>query len=155
MKVGGRRELLIPPELAYGSRGAGGRIPPNATLFFEVELLSVLKKLDSGLEYHDIKEGTGVTPRNGQTCVVHYTGWLWRNGKGRKFDSSRDRGEPFSFRIGRRDVIEGWDQGVATMRLGGKRELLIPADLAYGAEGNRDIPSNATLFFEVELLAVK
>jgi peptidylprolyl isomerase len=156
MKVGGKRALLIPAELGYGARGAGGVIPPNATLYFEVELLGVMQKTDSGLEYRDLTVGTGATPRRGQTCVVHYTGWLWRNSKGRKFDSSKDRGEPFSFTIGEGGVIKGWDEGVATMKVGGKRELLIPAELGYGATGaGRDIPPNATLFFEVELLGVK
>ena len=156
MKVGGKRELLIPPELAYGTRGTGGVIPANATLLFEVELVGVMKIVDGGLEYRDVKEGTGAKPDAGQTCVVHYTGWLWRNAKGRKFDSSRDRDDPFSFRLGAGEVIKGWDKGVATMKVGGKRELLIPADLGYGARGaGRGIPSNATLFFEVELLAVK
>ncbi len=156
MKVGGKRELLIPAELAYGERGAGGVIPPNATLLFEVELLGVMKKTDSGLEYRDIKVGDGRSPKTGQTCVMHYTGWLWQNSKGRKFDSSVDRGEPFPFVIGERQVIAGWDEGVSTMKVGGKRELLIPAELGYGARGSgRDIPPNAALLFEVELLEVK
>jgi FKBP-type peptidyl-prolyl cis-trans isomerase len=156
MKVGGKRDLLIPADLGYGARGAGGVIPPNATLFFEVELLGVMHKTDSGLEYRDVKVGDGPAPRRGQSCVVHYTGWLWRNAKGRKFDSSKDRGEPFSFAIGQGGVIQGWDEGVATMKVGGKRELIIPAELGYGARGSgRDIPPNSTLFFEVELLDVK
>jgi peptidylprolyl isomerase len=156
MKVGGKRELLVPPDLAYGSRGAGGVIPPNATLLFEVELVGVMKKTDSGLEYRDIKVGDGPLPEAGQTCVVHYTGWLWEGAKGKKFDSSVDRGTPFSFPVGKRRVIAGWDEGVATMKVGGKRELLIPAELGYGARGaGRDIPPNATLLFEVELLEVK
>ncbi len=156
MKVGGKRELLIPPDLAYGERGAGGVIPPNATLFFEVELLGVMTRTKSGLQYRDIKVGTGPSPRRGQTCVMHYTGWLWRNAKGKKFDSSVDRREPFSFAIGQREVIGGWDEGVATMKVGGKRELLIPPDLGYGQRGaGHDIPPNATLLFEVELLDVK
>lgn len=156
MKIGGRRELLIPPRLAYGDRGAGGVIPANATLVFEVELLGVMTKTDTGLEYRDLKQGTGPTPRPGQNCVVHYTGWLWHNTKGRKFDSSRDHGEPFSFRVGESEVIKGWDQGIASMKVGGKRELLIPAHLGYGSRGmGREIPGNATLYFEVELLAVK
>ena len=156
MKVGGKRELLIPAELAYGAKGAGGVIPPNATLLFEVELLGVFKKTESGLEYRDIKIGDGPSPKTGQTCVMHYTGWLWRGSKGKKFDSSVDKGEPFPFPIGKRRVIAGWDEGVATMKVGGKRELVIPAKLGYGARGaGRDIPPNANLIFEVELLEVK
>ena len=156
MKVGGKRELLVPPDLAYGARGAGGVIPPNATLLFEVELIGVMKKTDSGLEYRDIKVGDGPSPKTGQTCVMHYTGWLWQGSKGKKFDSSVDKGEPLPFPIGRRRVIAGWDEGVATMKVGGKRELLIPPELGYGEKGYPGaIPPNATLFFEVELLEVK
>jgi FKBP-type peptidyl-prolyl cis-trans isomerase len=156
MKVRGKRELLVPPELGYGARGAGGVIPPNATLCFEVELLGVMKKTDSGLEYRDIKVGDGPSPEAGQTCVVHYTGWLWQSGKGRKFDSSVDRGQAFPFPVGMKKVIAGWDEGVSTMKVGGKRELLIPAKLGYGARGaGAKIPPNSSLFFEVELLEVK
>jgi FKBP-type peptidyl-prolyl cis-trans isomerase len=157
MKVGGKRELLIPPELAYSARGAGGVIPPNATLFFEVALIEKFEKTDSGLEYIDDKEGDGVLPKSGQTCHVHYTGWLWTNGaKGRKFDSSVDTGQPIPFRLGKGEVIEGWDEGIATMKVGGKRRLLIPAKLGYGRNGNPpEIPGNADLLFEVELVKVK
>jgi FKBP-type peptidyl-prolyl cis-trans isomerase len=157
MKVGGKRELLIPAALGHGDRGAGGgAIPPNATLFYEVELLGVFKKTDSGLEYRDIKEGAGPAPKAGQTCVMHYTGWLWNGSKGKKFDSSVDRGEPLPFTLGKKQVIAGWDEGVSTMKVGGKRELLIPADLAYGERGYPgSIPPNATLLFEVELLEAK
>jgi peptidylprolyl isomerase len=111
----------------------------------------------SGLKYIDTKEGTGVTPQQGQTCVMHYTGWLYENGaKGKKFDSSVDRGQPFSFRIGVGQVIKGWDEGVATMKVGGKRTLIIPPELGYGARGAGGvIPPNATLIFDVELLDVK
>jgi peptidylprolyl isomerase len=111
----------------------------------------------SGLQYEDTKEGTGASPKAGQTCVMHYTGWLWENGaKGKKFDSSVDRGQPFEFPIGQGRVIKGWDEGVATMKIGGKRNLLIPSDLAYGSRAMGGvIPPNATLFFEVELLGVK
>ena len=111
----------------------------------------------TGLEITDIKVGTGSTPRKGQTCVMHYTGWLYENGKkGKKFDSSVDRGEPFEFPIGTRRVIAGWDEGVATMKVGGKRTLIIPPELGYGARGAGGvIPPNATLIFDVELLAVK
>ena len=111
----------------------------------------------SGLQITDSKVGTGATPKPGQTCVMHYTGWLYQNGaKGKKFDSSVDRGEPFEFPIGQKRVIAGWDEGVATMKVGGKRTLIIPPALGYGARGAGDaIPPNATLIFEVELLGVK
>ena len=118
---------------------------------------SKMTKTSSGLQYEDTKVGTGATPQKGQTCVMHYTGWLWENGaKGKKFDSSLDRGTPFSFPIGQGHVIKGWDEGVATMKVGGKRTLLIPPDLGYGSRGaGGAIPPNATLLFEVELLDVK
>jgi peptidylprolyl isomerase len=111
----------------------------------------------SGLQITDGKVGTGATPKAGQTCVMHYTGWLYENGaKGKKFDSSLDRGQPFEFPIGQRRVIAGWDEGVATMKVGGKRTLIIPPALGYGARGaGGAIPPNATLIFEVELLDVK
>ena len=111
----------------------------------------------SGLQIIDTKAGTGPSPKPGQTCVMHYTGWLYENGaKGKKFDSSVDRGEPFEFKIGLRQVIAGWDEGVATMKVGGKRTLIIPPELGYGARGaGGDIPPNATLIFDVELLGIK
>ncbi|ODA66671.1 FK506-binding protein [Methyloligella halotolerans] len=112
---------------------------------------------DSGLGVGDITVGTGPQPKPGQTVVVHYTGWLYERGtKARKFDSSVDRGEPFSFTLGKGQVIEGWDEGVASMKEGGKRTLIIPPELAYGESGAGDaIPPNATLIFDVELLDVK
>ena len=115
------------------------------------------KKTASGLQYQDSKEGVGAKPETGQTCVMHYTGWLYKNGKkGKKFDSSVDKGKPFSFTIGQGQVIQGWDEGVATMKVGGKRTLVIPSELGYGERGAGGvIPPNATLLFEVELLAVK
>jgi FKBP-type peptidyl-prolyl cis-trans isomerase len=111
----------------------------------------------SGLQIIDSKVGTGASPASGQTCVMHYTGWLYENGqKGKKFDSSVDRNEPFEFKIGQRQVIAGWDEGVASMKVGGKRTLIIPPALGYGARGAGGvIPPNATLMFDVELLAVK
>ena len=111
----------------------------------------------SGLQYEDTKVGTGAAPAKGQTCVMHYTGWLWVDGaKGTKFDSSVDRGRPFSFPLGQGRVIKGWDEGVATMNQGGKRTLLIPPDLGYGPRGAGGvIPPNATLLFEVELLEIQ
>jgi peptidylprolyl isomerase len=110
-----------------------------------------------GLKIIDTQPGTGASPKTGQTCVMHYTGWLYENGtKGKKFDSSVDRGTPFEFKIGVGQVIAGWDEGVATMKVGGKRTLIIPPELGYGARGAGGvIPGNATLIFDVELLAVK
>ena len=111
----------------------------------------------TGLKIIDTTVGAGASPKSGQTCVMHYTGWLFDGGaKGRKFDSSVDRGEPFEFPIGMKRVIAGWDEGVATMKVGGKRTLIIPPELGYGARGAGGvIPPNATLIFDVELLAVK
>jgi FKBP-type peptidyl-prolyl cis-trans isomerase len=157
MRAGGKRELLIPANLAFGEHGAGGVIPPNADVLYEVELLEIWKRTDSGLEYVDEREGTGAEPSTGQTCVIHYTVWLWRgNAKGKKIDSSVDRDEPFSFSLGHSEVLKGRDEGVATMRVGGKRKLLIPAELGYGDAGKgNEIPPKTTLFFVVELLKVK
>jgi peptidylprolyl isomerase len=111
----------------------------------------------SGLKIEDTQLGTGATPQAGQTCVMHYTGWLYENGvKGEKFDSSVDRGQPFEFPLGMGRVIRGWDEGVASMKVGGKRTLIIPPELGYGARGAGGvIPPNATLMFDVELLGVK
>ena len=119
---------------------------------------SKMHRTPSGLQYEDTKVGTGATPQKGQTCVMHYTGWLWENNaKGKKFDSSVDRGTPFQFKLGQGQVIRGWDEGIATMKVGGKRTLIIPPDLAYGSRnvGNGLIPANSTLTFDVELLDVK
>jgi FKBP-type peptidyl-prolyl cis-trans isomerase FkpA len=116
-----------------------------------------MTRTDSGLQYRAITEATGEKPQTGQTCVVHYTGWLWENGeKGKKFDSSVDRGQPFQFTVGRGQVIKGWDEGVLLMNIGSKYELLIPPELGYGHRGAGNvIPPGATLLFEVELLKVK
>ena len=110
----------------------------------------------SGLKYVDAKVGAGEEAIKGMTVSVHYTGWLYSNGKrGAKFDSSVGRGQPFSFKLGAGQVIKGWDEGVAGMKVGGKRELFIPPNLGYGANGAGSvIPPNATLDFEVELLKV-
>lgn len=111
----------------------------------------------SGLTVTDTTVGTGDSPKTGQKCVMHYTGWLYNDGaKGAKFDSSVDRGQPFKFNIGVGQVIKGWDEGVSTMKVGGKRTLIIPANLGYGARGAGGvIPPNATLIFDVELLGVE
>ncbi|WP_240907034.1 FKBP-type peptidyl-prolyl cis-trans isomerase [Paludisphaera rhizosphaerae] len=132
----------------------GLSIPARAQ---EAKKEKAMTKTDSGLEYRDAKEGTGAVAKAGNTCKMHYTGWLWEDGKkGKKFDSSLDRDEPFDFPLGAGMVIKGWDEGVAGMKVGGKRELLIPAKLGYGARGAGGvIPPNATLYFEVELLGVR
>jgi peptidylprolyl isomerase len=112
----------------------------------------------SGLQYLETAVGTGACPTPGQTVLVHYTGWLSENGsKGKKFDSSLDRGEALAFPVGTGRVIKGWDEGLLTMKLGGKRTLIIPADLGYGARGAGGgvIPANATLIFDVELVGLK
>ncbi len=111
----------------------------------------------TGLQFKDTKVGTGATPKIGQTAVMHYTGWLYNNGeKGKKFDSSRDRGQPFEFPLGQGQVIKGWDEGVEGMKVGGKRTLVIPPELGYGARGAGGvIPPNAWLIFDVELVGVK
>ncbi|MBE9052143.1 FKBP-type peptidyl-prolyl cis-trans isomerase [Nostocales cyanobacterium LEGE 11386] len=107
----------------------------------------------SGLKYVELEEGTGATPEPGQTVVVHYTGTLE---DGTKFDSSRDRNRPFEFKIGVGQVIQGWDEGLSTMKVGGRRQLIIPSELGYGSRGAGGvIPPNATLLFDVELLDIK
>ena len=106
----------------------------------------------SGLKYQDIKVGKGPVPKQGQTVVVHYTGTLTN---GTKFDSSRDRGQPFEFQYGVQPVIQGWVEGLSTMRVGGRRKLIIPPSLGYGERDMGRIPPNSTLLFDVELLGIK
>ena len=168
MKVGGKRTLIIPAELGYGARGAGGVIPANATLKFDVELLEIEgggmedDETDSdggtsaGLLIEDTEVGTGTEATRGTNVSVHYTGWLYENGtQGKKFDSSLDRNSPFDFPLGGGMVIKGWDEGVQGMKVGGKRTLIIPPHLGYGARGAGGvIPGNATLKFDVVLLGV-
>ena len=151
MKIGGTRTLVI---------------PPNATLMFEVSLLGVaggdepvsldLQTSPSGLQFQDTVEGTGAEAKPGQRVSVHYTGWLYKDGmRGKKFDSSKDRGQPFRFNLGGGEVIRGWDEGVQGMKIGGTRMLVIPAELGYGSRGAGGvIPPNATLLFEVDLLSI-
>lgn len=119
--------------------------------------LSAVQRTRSGLGILDTREGTGEAASAGRTARVHYTGWLLENGaRGKKFDSSRDRGQPFEFPLGAGRVIKGWDEGVASMKVGGQRTLVIPADLGYGARGaGNAIPPNAALVFDVELLGLR
>lgn len=166
MQEGGTATLVIPPDLAYGAQGSPPTIPANATLTFEVELVDVWSGTPtpvadadytttaSGLQYYDLAQGDGATAAAGQTVVVHYIGWLT---DGTKFDSSMDRFQPFPFPLGGGRVIQGWDEGVTGMQVGGRRQLRIPANLAYGERGagNGAIPPGATLIFEVELLDIQ
>jgi len=114
-------------------------------------------EMPNGLKYTDNTTGTGTEATAGKKVSVHYTGWLYNNGaKGAKFDSSVDRGQPFQFTLGAHQVSAGWDEGVAGMKVGGKRTLIIPPELGYGARGAGGvIPPNATLMFDVELLGVQ
>ena len=166
MKVGGKRKLIIPPDLGYGSRGAGGVIPPNATLFFDVELIEIKPvfvdadfglpgkemNYESGLKTIIHIEGKGNTPVPGDEIVVHYKGLL---SDGTEFDSSHSRGKPFVFVVGQGRVIPGWDEALLKMKIGEKRTLIIPPDLGYGERGaGASIPPNSTLIFEVELINI-
>ena len=152
------RAFLRAPTLALSVALAGATLlAAGATTPAAAQPSGSTMTTPSGLQIIDAKVGTGASPKPGQTCVMHYTGWLYENGqKGKKFDSSVDRNEPFEFPIGQKRVIAGWDEGVATMKVGGKRTLIIPPALGYGARGAGGvIPPNATLMFDVELLAVK
>lgn len=147
IKIGEKRNLVIPPALGYGAQGAGGGlIPPNATLLFEVEALGVHE-----VEIDEVAEGDGQEVVKGDVITVHYVGTLE---DGTVFDSSRDRDQPFTTQIGTRSVIKGWDLGMVGMKVGGTRILTIPSELGYGPEDNPPIPGGSTLIFEVELLSI-
>jgi FKBP-type peptidyl-prolyl cis-trans isomerase len=169
MKVGGVRKVILPPETAYGEMGQPPSIPANATLILDLELLGIdpfskmpatlpgepvqgePTKTASGLTYYDLKVGEGASPSGPtDTVKVHYTGYLV---DGKKFDSSVDRGEPAEFVLNQ--VIAGWTEGVQSMKVGGKRKLVIPYELGYGVMGNRGIPPKAILIFDVELIEAK
>tara|TARA_B100001750_G_C15476550_1_gene582807 strand:- start:95 stop:961 length:867 start_codon:yes stop_codon:yes gene_type:complete len=167
MKVGGKRQLVIPANLGYGERGAGKVIPPNATLIFDVELIEIKEmyvdtdfslpgeeiNMESGLRMIEHIKGDGPKPTSGQLVSVHYRGFLTNASQ---FDSSHDRGSPFIFNVGEGKVIKGWDEAILDMNVGSKRTLIIPPELGYGPRGaGRMIPPNATLMFEVELIEIK
>ena len=169
MKLGAKKKFRIPASLAYGARGSRS-IPPNATLIFDVVLIDInpyskvppmeelpgdtvtgdIQSSDSGLQWYEIVEGSGDTPASSASNVeVHYTGWLT---DGMRFDSSVDRGETITFSLN--GVIAGWTEGVGSMKVGGKRKLIIPSHLGYGETGAGGvIPGGATLIFDVELIS--
>jgi FKBP-type peptidyl-prolyl cis-trans isomerase len=146
--------LLVPALLGGCDLNDFRRNPIQSGEDFARELnvnIDEMKRLPSGLRYQDLETGTGAEARPGSVVAVHYTGWLQ---DGREFDSSVG-GDPFVFPLGRRAVIDGWDEGVAGMRVGGKRKLVIPPALGYGSRANGPIPANSTLIFDVELLEVR
>ena len=166
LMVGDKATFTIPPELGYGSKAAG-KIPPNSTLIFDVELLKITERIipkpfevtdkdtittKSGLKYIVVEKGKGKQAGAGKIVLVHYTGYLTDN---TIFDSSIERGQPFEFTLGAGQVIKGWDEGIALLKVGGKTRLIIPPDLGYGSRATRKIPANATLIFDVELVGVK
>jgi len=145
MKIGGKRTLVIPPELGYGARGAGnGVIPPNATLTFDIELKGIHK-----CDYKILKKGSGEGAKGGDSVEVHYTG-MFTNGK--KFDSSLDRGAPMPVTIGRTRLVNGFTQALCGMKLGEKRKVTIPPEFGYGSQARDPIPANSTLVFEIEMV---
>jgi FKBP-type peptidyl-prolyl cis-trans isomerase len=166
MKVGGMRTIIIPSKLAYGKAGMGP-IPPNSSLKVNIQLIDVkdkitasmwdidstkMKKTKNGLKYIILQEGTGKMADSGDVVTVHYTGWLKDS---TKFDSSVERDEPFSFTVGKHQVIPGWDEGIRFMNKGSKARFIIPPDLAYGSRPLAKIPPNSTLIFDVEMLDIK
>ena len=146
MRVGGKRQLTIPPNLGYGERGAGKLIPPNATLIFDVELIEIKEvyvdtdfslpgkeiNTESGLRMIEHVQGSGENPAQGQLVSVHYRGFLT---DASQFDSSHDRGHPYTFKVGEGRVIKGWDEATLDMKVGSKRTLIIPPELGYGDRG--------------------
>lgn len=168
MRPGGRRILVLPPELAFGEEGLPGTVPPDTWVKLEVELVGIrpmpsppqpwndagheILVTDTGLQYVDFIVGAGDAPTLRSTVTVHYSAFL---DDGTPFDSSYISGRPVTFAVGSGELIPGWLEGIMTMRVGGKRKLIIPPYLGYGDQGYRDvIPGNATLIYDIELLAV-
>ena len=152
-QVGGKQTTAIASQLTQTSPAPTTLTENNTLIASDTMSDANVVTTPSGLKYVEVKEGTGATPQTGQTVEVHYTGTLE---DGTKFDSSRDRGQPFDFKIGLGQVIKGWDEGLSTMKVGGQRQLIIPPELGYGARGAGGvIPPNAILHFDVELLGVK
>ncbi len=151
-----RRKIMIPLRIA-GAVVALALTAAGAPFGHAVAAQSQVIEMPDGLKYTDSKIGDGATAADGNKVSVHYTGWLWKDGaKGAKFDGSLDRGQPFEFTLGAHQVIAGWDEGVAGMKVGGERTLTILPELGYGARGaGGAIPPNATLIFDVQLLKVQ
>jgi len=171
LSIGDKATFTIPSNLGYGANGAAGVIPPNATLFFDVEVLDAVAspapkaavpydvtgldtiKMQSGLRFLKVESGTGEKAQQGKYVSVHYTGYLM---DGKKFDSSVERGEPIEFQLGKGMVIKGWEEGIELMHVGDKMRFIIPSELAYGEKGAPGaIPGNATLIFDCELVGVQ
>lgn len=171
LSIGDKATFTIPSTLGYGANGAGGVIPPNATLLFDVEVLDAVAspspkaavpydvtgldtiKMQSGLKFLKVESGTGEKAQQGKYVSVHYTGYLM---DGKKFDSSVERGEPIEFQLGKGMVIKGWEEGIELMHVGDKMRFIIPSELAYGEKGAPGaIPANATLIFDCELVGVQ
>jgi peptidylprolyl isomerase len=153
IKQGGDRKLVIPYQLAYGEAGRGDKIPPRTNLTFEIKALYIVKQgHENEILSEDVKVGTGKPAKSGDRITVDYTGTLV---SGKKFDSSKDRGEPYGFALGEGGVIKGWDAGLVGMKVGGIRKLTVPPEMAYGARGQGAITANQVLKFEVELLKIE
>jgi peptidylprolyl isomerase len=165
MREGGKRSLVIPPELAFGEEGIPGFIPGGENIYMDIELVSIMKPptpwdydqtalqtTDSGLQYYVHEDGSGEKPEAGDMVSVHYSGYLE---DGTMFDSSKLRNQTFQFQVGQGQVIPGWDEGLLDMSVGEKRTLVIPPELGYGEQGaGQVIPPNATIIFDVELIDI-